>query len=302
MARRLSIHRATTVSPKSSLCQVILKNTCVVKDPPHSAANASMNRSQSLLTTHQRIPILAPSRAERARLEALLADVWSRDILPFPGMTTRSRSEHLVRTSASSMMRRLSVASITGSFGRRPGSLTSLPKASADTETGEGDDGSWNASHQDPDTPIEWKSPFGEESGLPMIQDENEARTPDCADTPPSPRSITHAGSAEGLYMGTIRRRSPGPPMAVIQTRRDLDAQDTTRVSTLTRPRTEPSGIQPSGQGLHSTPVSSEKENLQPEKSLRDSRRRRSKRWDKVSKATTLGKGSVLSGLRSIFT
>ncbi|CAI4216243.1 unnamed protein product [Parascedosporium putredinis] len=222
--------------------------------------------SRTALSSPTRIPILAPSRAERARLEALLADVWSRDILPFPGMTTRSRSEHLVRTSASSMMRRLSVASITGSFGRRPGSLTSLPKASADTETGEGDDGSWNASHQDPDTPIEWKSPFGEESGLPMIQDENEARTPDCADTPPSPRSITHVESAEGLYMRTIRRRSPGPPMAVIQTRRDLDAQDTTRISTQTRPRTEPSGFQQSGQGLLSAPVSSEKENLQPDK------------------------------------
>lgn len=73
----------------------------------------------SLLTTNNRIPVLAPPRGERAKLEALLSDVWTRDVLPFPGITARSRSEYLVKASASSMMRKLSVASITGSFGRR---------------------------------------------------------------------------------------------------------------------------------------------------------------------------------------
>lgn len=102
--------------------------------------NAPINRSQSLLTTNHRIPTLAPPRSERARIEALLNDVWSRDILPFPGMASRSKSEQLVRNSASSMMRKLSVASIASSFSRRPGSLTSLHKTSAGAETGDGDD------------------------------------------------------------------------------------------------------------------------------------------------------------------
>lgn len=95
----------------------------MVRDFPASSGSsstASINRSMSLLTTvNSRIPILAPHRGERARLEALLADVWTRDALPFPGMTARSRSEYLVKASATSMMRRLSVASIAGSFGRR---------------------------------------------------------------------------------------------------------------------------------------------------------------------------------------
>lgn len=76
--------------------------------------------------TTNRIPTVAPSRVERVRLENLLSDVWSRDILPFPGMTGRARSEHLVRASASSMMRKLSVASITSNFTKRSGSLASL--------------------------------------------------------------------------------------------------------------------------------------------------------------------------------
>ncbi|KAI1500110.1 hypothetical protein F5X99DRAFT_257921 [Biscogniauxia marginata] len=128
VARRLSIHRATTVGPKSQLCQVILKNTTTMKDPSAATSTSPINRSQSLLTTNTRIPILAPSRSDRARLEALLADVWSRKTLPFPGITTRSRSENLVRSSASTMMRKLSVAGITGSFAKRSVSSSNLTK------------------------------------------------------------------------------------------------------------------------------------------------------------------------------
>ncbi|PHH67270.1 hypothetical protein CDD81_3039 [Ophiocordyceps australis] len=137
LARRVSIHRATTVGPKTPTCQVLLKNTSVVRD---STANASMastlNRSQSMLLNNARMSVLAPARSERAKLEALLADVWSREVLPFPGMTTRARSEHLVRTSASTVMRKLSVASITSSFSRRSGSTSHKSKSVQDCQKG----------------------------------------------------------------------------------------------------------------------------------------------------------------------
>ncbi|KAI6250420.1 hypothetical protein HI914_01654 [Erysiphe necator] len=118
VARRMSVHRATTVGPMSGLCQVIIKNTNAFKETTSSIA---INRSQSLLTTN-RTPVLAPSRAERCRLEALLSDVWSRQSLPYPGMTSRARNEHMVRKSASSMMRKLSVASIASNFTKQSGS------------------------------------------------------------------------------------------------------------------------------------------------------------------------------------
>ncbi|KAL2165184.1 hypothetical protein VTH06DRAFT_480 [Thermothelomyces fergusii] len=126
IAKKASIHRATTIGPKSPLYQVILKNTSAAKEGSAVPSNPSINRSRSLLTTNSRIPVLAPARAERARLEAMLADVWTRDVLPYPGITARSRSEHLVRASASSMMRKLSAVSITGSFSRRSASSASL--------------------------------------------------------------------------------------------------------------------------------------------------------------------------------
>lgn len=79
--------------------------------------------------------MLATSRSERIRLESLLADVWTRDFLPFPGMTSRARSEQLVRASASSMMRKLSVASIASNFTKRSGSMASLHKNVEDEES-----------------------------------------------------------------------------------------------------------------------------------------------------------------------
>ncbi|KAI0164875.1 Dbl homology domain-containing protein [Xylariaceae sp. FL1272] len=131
VARRLSIHRATTVGPKSPLCQVILKNTSSNRDSSANELTLPINRSQSLLTTTARIPVLAPPRAERARLEALLADVWSRNVLPFPGMASRSRSEHLVRSGASTVIRKLSVAGLAHSFTKRSSSTATLTRSDA---------------------------------------------------------------------------------------------------------------------------------------------------------------------------
>ncbi|KAE9381477.1 hypothetical protein N431DRAFT_476300 [Stipitochalara longipes BDJ] len=153
IARRISIHRATTVGPMSGLCQVIIKNTNAFKE---SSSSAAINRSQSLLTTN-RIPVLAPSRADRIRLEALLADVWTKEVLPYPGMTGRARNEHLVRASASSMIRKLSVASIASNFTKRSGSMASLHKTTEDDEFSETDfpkaapartENSWSESSQ----------------------------------------------------------------------------------------------------------------------------------------------------------
>ncbi|KAF4980130.1 hypothetical protein FZEAL_3794 [Fusarium zealandicum] len=143
IARRMSIHRATTLGPKSSLFHVILKNTSAMRPGiGHAGGSMGLYRSQSLLSTKPRIPVLAPPRSERARLEVLLADIWSQDILPLPGMTSIARNEQIVRRSASTMMRKLSVASVakrSGSVSRRmneegtAGGLTRRTSKSSDS-------------------------------------------------------------------------------------------------------------------------------------------------------------------------
>ncbi|KAI5466600.1 hypothetical protein BGZ63DRAFT_409851 [Mariannaea sp. PMI_226] len=132
VARRISVHRATTAGPKCALNQVVLKNTS--NATTRVPSSTSINRSQSLLTTNSRITVLAPTRDERIRIETLLANIWSRDILPYPGMAPKTRSDHLVRNSASTMMRKLSVASISGSFSKKAGTTSPRCPNTEDSE------------------------------------------------------------------------------------------------------------------------------------------------------------------------
>ncbi|KAF2139956.1 uncharacterized protein K452DRAFT_320046 [Aplosporella prunicola CBS 121167] len=124
--RRMSIKRAGTVGPKTNLNQVIIKNTEAQKKPltAQSTASLPVGRSQSHLSTCL-VPTLAPRRAERVRLETAICDVWTRDALPYPGMSPR-RAENPIRASANSVMRKLSMASITSNFSKRSGSYASL--------------------------------------------------------------------------------------------------------------------------------------------------------------------------------
>ncbi|MCJ1311062.1 hypothetical protein MMC25_004732 [Agyrium rufum] len=127
LARRISIQRAATVGPRTNVYQVFIKNTHALRDgvDPLGAAYSNVGRSKSLLTTN-RIPILAPKRLDRVRMEHDLSKVWTKDQLPYPGMAG-TRGEHLIRASASSMMRKLSRASAASGLSKRSVSVTSMP-------------------------------------------------------------------------------------------------------------------------------------------------------------------------------
>lgn len=124
LARRLSIQRAATVGTRVATCQVIIRNTHNPQggqDCKHSPLH-TVNRSQSLLTTH-RITVLAPKRSERVRLEQSLADIWTRGTLPYPGMSV-ARGGNIIRASAGSLVRKLSLASMHTPFAKRSTSMT----------------------------------------------------------------------------------------------------------------------------------------------------------------------------------
>lgn len=116
----MSTHRISAREFESSALHFILKNTCAARSSNPACAGAGLDRSQSLLTTKKsRTPVLVPSRSERARLEILVADVWSHGVLPLPSMTNVARNEQAIRRSASTVMRKLSVSSMA----RRSGSV-----------------------------------------------------------------------------------------------------------------------------------------------------------------------------------
>ncbi|KAF2471073.1 uncharacterized protein BDR25DRAFT_286486 [Lindgomyces ingoldianus] len=136
LVRRMSVHRAKTLGAKTHMTQVIIKNTQAQKspDPPPAIAPNSVSRSQSHMSTNH-VPTLAPRRAERIRLETALEDVWTKDILPFPGMGNR-RVENPIRASANSVMRKLSMASIASNFSRRSPSFSSLSNTRSEESFG----------------------------------------------------------------------------------------------------------------------------------------------------------------------
>ncbi|KAK3683238.1 hypothetical protein LTR37_020413 [Vermiconidia calcicola] len=125
--RRMSVHRTATVGPMTDLNQVIIKNTQSAKEAVENASSTPLQipRSQSVATPSH-VQTLAPRRAERVRLEGLLSDVWTKDLLPYPGMTPR-RSDP-IRASANHVIRKFSMASITSNFSssKRSASYTSI--------------------------------------------------------------------------------------------------------------------------------------------------------------------------------
>lgn len=133
LARRLSVQRAATVGNRASISQVIIRNTHNPEEwhEFRQPSTAAVNRSQSHMTSN-RIVVLAPKRSERARLESMLGDVWTKNMLPYPGMIA-SRGGQIIRASAGSLARKLSLASLQGSFSRRSASLSISTKKSHET-------------------------------------------------------------------------------------------------------------------------------------------------------------------------
>ncbi|KAI1082770.1 Dbl homology domain-containing protein [Whalleya microplaca] len=294
VARRLSIHRATTVGPKSPLCQVIVKNTSVMKETSSATSGSPINRSQSLLTTNSRIPVLAPSRGDRARLEALLADVWSRNFLPFPGITTRSRSEHLVRSSASTVMRKLSVASITNSFAKRSTSASvARPNDDELPHVGGFVDTLVNTNCDAPRQQVSDTDTAGEDDTrrrLPMIRDEVERASST------SPASAVDAGTLSG----TVRRLD--------RSKLDPRLGEEGGIGTPALRNSSPNSIRQNRQtppsSARSSPSSTEKENLCQESRSKHHLRetlhsaRPTSKWSRVS---AINRGLMASGIRSFF-
>ncbi len=129
--RQGSIQRAGTVT--SDCRQVVIKNTHLPKDVHdlNMTVSESLNRSKSSPSaTH--VAILAPKRIERYKIEQVMANVWTRDRLPYPSMASH-RGEYF-KNSASTVMRKLSKASTattsTLNSPRRSVSYTSIAESS----------------------------------------------------------------------------------------------------------------------------------------------------------------------------
>ena len=135
LSRNPSVQRAATLGSRASICQVIVRNTHNPEDLAEfrQPSSTAINRSQSHMTSN-RVVVLAPKRSERSRLESTLGDVWTKDKLPYPGMIG-SRGGQIIRASAGSLVRKLSLASLQAPFSRRSGSISLTSRKSFDMST-----------------------------------------------------------------------------------------------------------------------------------------------------------------------
>ncbi|KAI1862887.1 hypothetical protein JX265_008933 [Neoarthrinium moseri] len=274
-------------------------------DSGGAGSESPINRSQSLLTTTARIPVLAPSRSERARIEALLTDVWSRKVLPFPGITTRARSEHLVRTSASTMMRKLSVASITNSFSKRSTSSASLNTIKAsDEEPAHGDN------FADPlvalncdfsSSALNIDQALDDIQRLPVIRDEIE-RASTCSRSMRSTDGGTLSGTVRKLDISKLDPDAAEGPCLVDDTVFGGPILRASSANSTPPPRAASPSLKPTCSASSSS--SAEKENNSQSKSAKrpvQETAGHAKSANKRSKVGAINRGLVAGAIRSFF-
>ena len=102
--RRSSSATGLDQYPGTTPIDVIIKGTEAV--PGMANCNANLSRSRSLQTDRS-TTILAPKRQDRIRIERHMSKVWTRDIIPYPGMQA-GRGENVIWSSAESLIRRFS--------------------------------------------------------------------------------------------------------------------------------------------------------------------------------------------------
>lgn len=195
--RRDCVQRAATVNPKPFVQQVIIKNTTALKNGNVARDDLSptITRSQSYLSPHN-VPVLAPRRAERIRLEASLHDVWTKSMLPYPGMPIR-RLDNPLRASAQSVIRKFSMTSLASNFSRRS---TDLRHNSA-TSSRRGDDSCTASTRSIASTAAT------SISGLvtPALQGMHQVILPDDFDQPRKPDAKGDQYAAIASIVGTAR-------------------------------------------------------------------------------------------------
>ncbi|KAI5307909.1 hypothetical protein KEM55_007084, partial [Ascosphaera atra] len=110
-SRRNSFHNTLDVcdGQANDIIRLLIKGTGALPQQDtysNYASTFTVNRSLSLQSQRQ-AALLAPKRQDRIRLERWLHDIWTTDILPYPGMPSW-RGESLLRSHATSLMRKMS--------------------------------------------------------------------------------------------------------------------------------------------------------------------------------------------------
>ncbi|TPX20393.1 hypothetical protein DIZ76_016281 [Coccidioides immitis] len=100
VARRSSIHGTLITTGSPDYLPIHIKGTTAL--PTNQATRPPLGRSQSVQNSRRDI-VLAPKRQKRVKMEKRLVDIWTRDVVPYPGMPL-GIGESFMRTSTDVLM------------------------------------------------------------------------------------------------------------------------------------------------------------------------------------------------------
>jgi len=123
LARHQSLLRGGLSSSLESDGQYLVINNFLFAEDPHGST--SVRRTYSALNFNGLVPTVNLKRTERNRAEARLADVWTKDLIPFNATRTKVQKE----PNSATIIRRLSVLSMLSGGSKRP-ALTIDPDTS----------------------------------------------------------------------------------------------------------------------------------------------------------------------------
>jgi hypothetical protein len=127
MERRCSATSVPQLNSESIRIDLIIKGTEATPRAGHDSPKLGRSRS---LQTNRQIAILTPKRQDRMRMERRLSGIWTRDIIPYPGMHT-GRGELMIRSGAGSLFRKLSRRK---PFKRQGSGSSSIPSKKRSTQ------------------------------------------------------------------------------------------------------------------------------------------------------------------------
>ncbi|RJE19559.1 hypothetical protein PHISCL_08093 [Aspergillus sclerotialis] len=119
LARRSSMYSLGNPPVKSTLQHVVIKKTHCPNSTDEITRQVNGEIERPKLQSSQSPLILTTRRHDRIRLERFISDVYTRDVLPFPGMTL-GKGDILLRPGA--IIRKFSIRP--AGFGRRSTSLS----------------------------------------------------------------------------------------------------------------------------------------------------------------------------------
>lgn len=137
LARHQSLHLGAQSHLESDGRYILINNMLSASDP--NGVESSNKRSYNALNFHGMVPTVNLKRSDRNRAEARLADVWTRDLIPFGATRTKTKENN-----STMIMRRISMLNLLSSHPKKYATDGNLMEYSESLEGHDNEESHWS--------------------------------------------------------------------------------------------------------------------------------------------------------------